>query len=62
MDEFDGFECLGFKVICDYCNRVHNLPAADLLEEAKADMKSKGLVSKDGKHYCDENCYRESKL
>ena len=61
MSDFEGFECLGFKIICDNCDREHILHSADSVKEAKEDAKTRGLVTKDKKHFCNEDCYKESK-
>ena len=57
-----GFISSGYGVICDNssCCRGHNFPHSRNVAELKEDMKARGLFSKDGKHFCSEDCQRES--
>ena len=55
-----GFINMGYAVICDNCDRRHNFPQSGSVKELKEDMRTKGLFSKKEKHYCSEDCFKES--
>lgn len=54
-----GFTCLGYAIYCDNCGRRHQLPAADSLDQAIKDAKSKGLVIDGDAQFCNEACRAE---
>ena len=56
----EGFINMGYAVICDNCDRRHNFPQSGSVEELKEDMKVKGIATLQGKHFCNEDCQKES--